>query len=159
MSGKTKEKLLISACLLGVPCRYDGRAVTAITPSDLAALSERYELIPVCPEIYGGLPTPRVPSERIGGRVMNREGGDVTENYARGAASTRKIAQALGAKIALLKERSPSCGVGKIYDGSFSGRLIPGDGVTAEALREDGVALFGESELSELIGGDRSPRG
>ena len=92
-----KEKLLISACLLGVGCRYDGGRVKKV---DAEALAEKYELVPVCPEIYGGLPTPRVPSERIGDRVMMKDGTDVTENFKRGLEHTLMIAEACGARLA-----------------------------------------------------------
>ena len=112
-----RPRVLVSACLLGVHCRYDGGG--AAIP-ELTELMERCELIPVCPEQLGGLPTPRTPSERLGERI-------------------------------LVKERSPSCGSGSIYDGSFSGRLAPGDGATAEALRARGVEVFGESCARELI--------
>ena len=134
-----KEKLVISACLLGRACRYDGRSVKAV---DFDALSEKYDLIPICPEVDGGLPTPRTPSERIGDRVMMRDGTDVTENYLRGAEHAYKICLSHGAGIALLKERSPSCGKGRIYDGTFSGTLKNGMGTAAEALKQAGVALF-----------------
>ena len=143
-----KEKLLISACLLGVGCRYDGGRVKKV---DVAPLAERFELIPVCPEIMGGLPTPRVPSERIGDRVLMKDGSDVTENFLRGAEDAYLIAQSLDAKIALLKERSPSCGSGMIYDGSFSGNLTYGDGVAAEYLKAHGIDVYGESEIDELL--------
>lgn len=143
-----KENLVISACLLGIPCRYDGRSVKKI---DASALAEKYNLIPICPEIYGGLSTPRVPSERIEDRVMMRDGRDVTENYNRGAAASLEIAKANGAKLALLKERSPSCGKETIYDGTFSGTLTSRHGVTAECFLKEGIAVFGESEISELL--------
>ncbi len=143
-----KEKLLISACLLGRACRYDGRSVKAV---DVDALSEKYELIPVCPEVDGGLSTPRTPSERIGERVMMRDGRDVTENYNKGAAHAYAECLSHGCTKALLKERSPSCGNGKIYDGSFSGTLTDRDGVTAEYLKARGICVFGESELEKLL--------
>ena len=142
-----KEKLLISACLLGIGCRYDGARVKKI---DISELCERYDLIPVCPEIYGGLPTPRTPSERLDDRVLMRDGTDVTEQFIRGAEHTLDIAVASGARLALLKERSPSCGKGEIYDGSFSGKLICRDGVTAEYLIGNGIRVFGESEIHML---------
>ena len=143
-----KEKLLISACLLGIGCRYDGGRVRKI---DSAALLDKYELIPVCPEIYGGLPTPRIPSERIGDKVMMKDGTDVTENYNRGMEHTVMIAEALGARKALLKAKSPSCGKGYIYDGSFSGTLVSGNGVTAERLIELGFEVYTEDEIFKLI--------
>ena len=145
-----KEKLLISACLLGIPCRYDGRAVAKISKEELDGLMEKYELIPVCPEIYGGLSTPRNPSEARDGGVYMNDGRDVTENFTRGAVATLKIAEALGAKRALLKARSPSCGKGAVYDGTFSGTLIAQDGVTADLLIKNGVSVFSEEEISKL---------
>ena len=145
-----KEPLLISACLLGVACRWDG----ASRPLDAAALEklkERYALVPVCPEILGGLPTPRLPAERGGDGVHNRAGENVTAQFFRGAAEALRIASLLGCKRALLKERSPSCGSGEIYDGFFVGVLRPGDGVTAETLKANGVTVYGESALETLL--------
>ena len=143
-----KKPLIISACLLGTPCRFDGNSVPRV---DFSALSEKYELIPVCPEIYGGLPTPRVPSERVGGRVLMEDGRDVTENFNRGALVTLDFAKKFSAGAALLKERSPSCGHGEIYDGSFTHTLRPGDGVTAELLISQGIRVYGESEIEKLL--------
>ncbi len=142
------KNLLISACLLGIPCRYDGRSVKGV---DTELLSEKFNLIPVCPEIYGGLPTPRTPSERVGDKTLMKDGRDVTENYLRGAEAAYALCLSLDCKMALLKERSPSCGKGKIYDGTFTGTLIDGEGVTAEYLRERGIKIFGESEIEELL--------
>lgn len=145
-----KEKLLISACLLGFCCKYDGGTNTL--PADtIAALREQYELIPVCPETAGGLPIPRAPSERRGGRVLSREGNDVTDEYEKGALLALALAERFGCRRALLKERSPSCGAGEIYDGTFSHSRIPGDGVAAEALRKAGLTLYGESRAEKLI--------
>ena len=144
-----KKKLLVSACLLGIPCRYDG--LSKPFDADLAALSDRYELIPVCPEIYGGLPTARTPSERVGERVIMKDSTDVTENYKRGAEATLTIAKKLGASVALLKAKSPSCGKYSVYDGSFSGVIIEGQGVTAELLAKYGIEIFDESEIDLLL--------
>ena len=142
------ENLLISACLLGIPCRYDGRSVKAV---DVSALREKYNLIPVCPGIYGGLPTPRTPSERQGDKTVMKDGRDVTENYLLGAKAAYDLCLELGCKKALLKEKSPSCGKGKIYDGSFTGTLTEGNGVTAEYLMARGIEVYGESEIDKLI--------
>lgn len=145
-----KERLLISACLLGTACRYDGAA----KPMDAALLDRllaAYDLIPVCPEQLGGLETPRPPSERQGDRVIMRSGRDVTENYRRGAAQALFLAQRFGCSKALLKERSPSCGCGSIYDGTFTGTLTAGNGVTAELLKACGIAVYGESEIEKLL--------
>lgn len=144
------EKLLISACLLGVRCRYDGGS-NALPERQLAALRARYELIPVCPERDGGLTTPRIPSERRGALVVNRAGEDVTAFFERGAAAALETAQAADCTRALLKERSPSCGSGRIYNGTFSGTLVPGDGLTAEKLKAAGITVLGESRVKELI--------
>ena len=144
------EKLLISACLLGAACRYDGISKAVIAEAELARLKEKYDLVPFCPEIYGGLPTPRVPSERIGGKVIMKNGCDVTENYQKGAYEAVRISEILGIKKALLKERSPSCAKSEIYDGSFEGKLVSGSGVAAEALVNSGVAVFSENDTAEL---------
>ena len=141
-------KILISACLLGVPCRYDGKA----KPQPWAErLAERHELVPVCPEQLGGLPTPRNPSERRGGRVVMNTGADVTESYRRGAEAVLQLCRLLGCEAAVLKERSPSCGHGEIYDGTFTGTLTEGDGVTAELLLRNGIRVYGESQAATLL--------
>ena len=142
------DKLLISACLLGVPCRYDGKSKPL---ADIARLREKYELIPVCPEQLGGLPTPRNPSERIGGRVVMADGSDVTAQYRKGAQCSLERYRREGCAAAVLKERSPSCGSGEIYDGTFSHMVISGDGVTAELLKKNGIRVYGESELDALV--------
>ena len=143
-----RARILVSACLLGVYCRYNGERKQM---DGIERLMERAELIPVCPEILGGLPTPRPAAERVGNRVMNREGADVTEAYRRGAEETLRLAELFGAQLALLKERSPSCGMGRIYDGSFQGRIVDGSGVTAELLAAHGVSVYGESRIDELL--------
>lgn len=143
-------RILISACLLGVSCRYDG----ASKPMDrdiIEKLKEKFELIPICPESLGGLHCPRDPSERIGGKVISCNGADVTAQYERGAREALYLARLFDCKIALLKERSPSCGRGQIYDGTFSGKLREGDGVTAELLTANGISVYGESEVSKLL--------
>ena len=147
MSGK--RALLVSACLLGENCKYSG-GNNALPPETLAALEERFRLVSVCPEREGGLPTPRVPSERQGSRVVNREGEDVTEAFRTGAALALKRAEEEGCRLALLKERSPSCGSSLIYDGSFTGTVVPGEGVTAELLKSHGLSVCGENSLERL---------
>ena len=142
------EKILVSACLLGIKCRYDGKSM----PNEkVLRLAEKYALVPVCPEIYGGLPTPRTPRERGGDKVLMKDGRDVTENYERGADATLAFANLTGAKIAVLKAKSPSCGKGFIYDGSFCGTLTPRDGVTAEKLTRVGIKVLTENEIDELL--------
>lgn len=141
-------KLLISACLLGARCRYDG--ASKAHPS-AERLLERHTLIPVCPEQLGGLATPRPPAERQGDAVRTRERVDVTEAYRRGAEEALRLCRLFGCEAAVLKERSPSCGHGQIYDGSFTGTLTVGDGVTAELLTANGIPVYGESRIPELM--------
>ena len=143
-------RVLVSACLLGGNCRYNG------IPKEDAAVKELLSrkdiaLIPVCPEQLGGLPTPRTPSERKGDGVFSSEGEERTEAFNRGALEALRLAKLYGCEAAILKERSPSCGNKEVYDGSFTGSLVPGKGVTAELLRKNGVKVFGESELDEFI--------
>ena len=140
--------ILVSACLLGVACRYDG---SAKTDPRAAALLREHCLIPFCPEVYGGLPTPRLPAELRGGSVVTQAGTNVTAQYARGAREALHLARLCGCTLAILKERSPSCGHGSIHDGSFTGALTPGDGVTAALLRENGIEVIGESEIEAFF--------
>ena len=144
------ENVLIRACLLGFECKYCGGS-NKLTERQLAALGERFRLIPVCPETAGGLPTPRDPSERLGDKVVSNQGRDVTAQYQKGAETALWLARRYDCKAALLKENSPSCGSGQIYDGSFTGKLIPGDGVAAEELKKEGLIVFGESDTDLLI--------
>lgn len=143
-----KKPILVSACLLGIPCRYDGKS---ILNNDVLELAKSYRLIPVCPEVMGGLPVPREPMEIQDGRVMSRDGSDKTAAYRKGAYDALKIARRYGCRAALLKERSPSCGRGKIHNGKFDGGLIAGNGIAAALLLQNGVAVFGESRIDELI--------
>lgn len=145
---KERPCALISACLLGVACRYDGCAMPA---RGLEALMDRLYWIPVCPEQLGGLPTPRPPAERLGDRVITRDGADVSAAFSRGADEAVRLAGLFGARYALLKARSPSCGSGEIYDGSFSGRTVPGDGLTAQRLRSAGMQVFTEAQIDALL--------
>ncbi len=146
-----RAPLLVSACLVGIPCRYDGGSWPI---PRLQALAAKGRVLPLCPEVLGGLPTPRPPAEIQGGdgddvlegraRVVNVEGRDVTAEFLAGAREALRLARRWGIKRAVLKSCSPSCGVGKIYDGSFSGRLRDGYGVTAALLRREGIALSSE---------------
>lgn len=136
--------ILVSACLLGVRVRYDGKSKPCQKAIDLL---NKHHLIPVCAEVMGGLPTPRVPAERVADRVITRDGRDVTEQYERGAQEILRLAQMYGCRIAILKEKSPSCGKGRIYDGTFSGTLTQGDGVLAQLLMQHGITVAGESIL------------
>lgn len=139
--------ILISGCLLGLKCRYDAKEKKL---PEIEKFIESYNLIPVCPEQLGGLPTPRIPAERVKDRVINQGGIDVTKEYQLGADETLKIAKLYNCKKAILKEKSPSCGCGKIYDGTFSRNLIDGNGVTADLLLKNGIEVFGESEIDKL---------
>ena len=141
-------KLLVSACLLGVSCRYDGRSKPY---PGVAQLAKHHELVPVCPEQLGGLPTPLTASERRGEQVVMADGTDVTVQYRCGAEEALRLCRLLGCDAAILKERSPSCGKERIYDGTFSGVLTDGWGVTAELLRDNGIPVYGESEIDLLL--------
>lgn len=138
-----QEKIIVSACLLGVSCRYDGKSVPS---PKVMALMDRYTLIPVCAEILGGLTTPRSPSEIVGDKVINRKGEDVTENYQRGAEEILRLCRLYGVKEAILKEKSPSCGVNLIYDGSFGGNLINGMGVLTRLLTSNGIRVISDED-------------
>ena len=144
------ENGLVSACLLGVECKYCGGS-NKLPEQQLAALRQCFRLIPVCPETAGGLPTPRDPSERLGDKVLSNQGRDVTAQYQKGAETALRLARRYGCKAALLKEKSPSCGSGLIYDGSFTGTLVTGDGLAAQALKKEGLIVFGESDTELLI--------
>lgn len=141
------ETFLVSACLLGTPCKYSGGH--NLCPAVLA-LRDRARLIPVCPEQLGGLPTPRPAAECRGASVINRKGRDVTDEFRRGAQAALELSRLFSCTGAILKSRSPSCGVSTIYDGTFSGTLVPGDGVTAQLLRTEGLALYTEEDLPIL---------
>lgn len=135
---------LCSSCLLGIRCRYDGKSKP---DKKIIGLSRKEALIPVCPEQLGGLPTPRENSEIKGKRVITASGKDKTENMKKGAEETLKIAKLFNIKQAILKQKSPSCGCGKIYDGTFSRKLIKGDGVTTALLKKNGIKVVSEEEL------------
>ena len=138
------EKILVSACLLGIDCKYNGG--NNYNEKIMEYLKDK-EIIPICPEIMGGLPTPRVPSERKDDKVITKEGTDVTKNFQKGAEETLKLAKLLGVKKALLKAKSPSCGYQKIYDGTFSDTLIDGNGVTTELLLKEGFTILTEKDF------------
>ena len=142
------EKILISACLVGENCKYNGG--NNLHPQ-IDALLEKYDLIPFCPEEEGGLPTPRNPSEVKGESVFMDNGKDVTENFLKGAKIALMLCLFLKIKIAVLKERSPSCGTHQIHDGSFSEKLINGMGVTAKLLKENGIEVYSEDEIDKLL--------
>jgi len=141
--------IIVSACLLGINCKYDGR--NNYNKDVIDKVSEQ-GAIPVCPEQLGGCPTPRIPCEIVGGtgkdvldgkaKVITADGRDVTDNLIKGANEVLRIAKMAGVSKAILKSKSPSCGCNKIYDGSFSGKLIDGRGVTAELLKRNGIEVM-----------------
>lgn len=133
---------------MGVYCRYDGN--TKLNDK-IEALMKKYTLIPVCPEILGGLPTPRPAVETQNGRAINKEGKDVTAEFERGAKEVLRLAKLYHCELAILKERSPSCGSKKIYDGTFSGTIIDGNGFTAQLLLDHGIQVIGESQVDALL--------
>ena len=150
--------IIISACLAGINCKYNAENNYN---ENAALLIAKCKAIPICPEQLGGCPTPRLPCEIFGGtgadvlngsaRVINEEGDDMTSQFIKGAAESLKIAKLAGAKKAVLKDKSPSCGHGLICDGTFSNKLIRGNGVTAELLERNGIEVISESELSEKL--------
>ena len=134
-----KEKILISACLIGLNCKYNGGNNEN---NKLVELMKEKDLIPICPEQLGGLKTPRTSAERKQEKVITKEGVDVTKEYQKGAEEVLKLAKKLNIKKAVLKSRSPSCGIDEIYDGTFSHNLVKGDGVTAELLKKNGIEVI-----------------
>ena len=145
-----RTAIIVSACLLGEPVRYDGGtkpcpAVIALTGCD------GVEVVPVCPETAAGLPVPRPPAEQRGGGVFLSDGRDVTEAFAAGSAACAEAALASGARIAILKAKSPSCGAGEIYDGTYSGTLVPGWGTFARLLRDAGVEVLTERDVESAF--------
>ena len=142
------EKILISACLVGDNVKYNGS--NNQNPL-IEKLLEKYELVPFCPEVEGGLPIPRFSCERKGEIVINSNNEDVTDNFVTGADLAYNICLFLKIKIAILKERSPSCGVHEIYDGTFSHKVISGMGVTTELLKRKGITVYNEDEIPLLL--------
>jgi len=143
-----KEKILISACLLGEKVRYDGKGTPV---SEMEQLQEKFDLIPLCPEVQGGLPVPRDPAEIRNGLVLTREGKDVTDSFRKGAQMTLACCQESGITRAILKARSPSCGRDLIYDGSHSGRLTEGHGLTCALLLENNIQVYTENDIGGLL--------
>lgn len=151
--------ILVSACLFGVNCKYNGGDNKN---KEVLKLIEKYQLIPICPEQLGGLSTPRHPAEIVSGdakdvlngkgKIENNCGEDVTEQFLKGAQESLKIAKLYGIKVAILKAKSPSCGCGVIYDGTFTGTLKKGNGVTAELFLQNGIEVYTENEIEKFIG-------
>lgn len=136
-----KQKLLISACLCGENTKYNGGNNLI---KDLDLIKEKYDLVLICPEVMGGLPTPRHPSEILGTKVISDEGKDVSREFTTGAQMALDIAKKNHIQVALLKESSPSCGKTLVHDGTFSEHKIPGQGVTAKLLAQEGIKIFAE---------------
>ena len=133
--------IIVSACLAGINCRYDGKNNFN---KKIAKLVQNGSAIPICPEQLGGLPTPRIPAEILGNKVITKHGNDVTQQFEKGAKETLKIAQLINCKTAILKENSPSCGSKNIYDGTFSNHLKNGDGIATRLLRQNGIIIYTE---------------
>lgn len=144
------QKILVSACLLGIKVRYDG-GDCAQDASLLEKWSIEGRLVTVCPEVIGGLSTPRPPAEIQGVRVITNQGHDVTTEFQRGATHALALCQKHGIKLAILKARSPSCGNEQIYDGSFNKSVIDGQGVTAALLTQHGIRVFNEGQLESAL--------
>lgn len=144
------KKILVSQCLYGgESVRYDGKSKAETDPRFLK-WKEEGRFIPVCPEVFGGLPTPRADAQRVGNKVIARTGKDVTFEYMKGANEAVRLAKEHGVLCALMKEKSPSCGSNKIYDGTFEGNLIEGQGTAVELLREAGIKVFSEEQLDRI---------
>ena len=141
-----KTKILVSACLYGFCCRYDGKS-NLLKDKTFLALKNAGLLVPVCAEELGGLSTPRIPSEIKGDKVFSKEGKDVTEEFYKGAQKALEIAKKNGVRVAILKEGSPSCGSKRVNDGTFTGTKISGEGILARLLIENGIPVFNENEV------------
>lgn len=138
---KGNYEIAVSACLCGFPCRYDGKS----KPDEkIKELFDEGKALPVCPEKLGGLTTPRSPCEIINGRIISSDGEDRTAEYLRGSQKVLELCQKYKIKKAILKQNSPSCGSSHIYDGTFSGTLIEGEGCTTALLRKNGIEVVGE---------------
>ncbi len=143
-------RILVSACLVGEPVRFDGRDKRQADPR-WARWQAEGRLVPFCPEVAGGLSVPRPPAEiQADGRVVDDRGVDRSPEFVRGAESALEMFRAQGCALAILKEGSPSCGVHRVYDGTFSKRAVPGKGITTALLRQHGLAVFSEAELEEV---------
>lgn len=142
------KKILVSGCLFGWDCRYDAKEVPCADPRFLRWKAEG-RLVPICPEIWGGLPTPRPDSQRAGARVVACTGADMTAPYEKGAAEAARMAEADGVAFAIMKEDSPSCGSHFIYDGTFTDTKVPGMGLASERLSRAGFTVLSEAQLDE----------
>lgn len=146
----SQKKILISACLCGDPTRYDGKSKPVDNPAFKKWIDEKV-LIKVCPEVLGGLSVPRSPAEIKNGRVINSDGNDVTQNFTEGARLALELAVENRVMFAILKESSPSCGSSNIYDGSFRGNKIPGEGIFVRMLRQNNIKVFSENDIDKAF--------
>lgn len=137
-------RIAVSACLLGENCKYNGGNNFSEKVSEYV---KGHEVIPVCPEVFGGLPTPREPSEIVDGIVRHKDGSSVDKEFRKGAEAAFKIIKEKEVELVILQSRSPSCGVNTIYDGSFSGKIIKGHGVFAEILLRNGIKVIDVADL------------
>ena len=136
-------KIGVSSCLLGINCKYNGQSNKN---EGIIKLKEKYELVPICPEVLGGLSTPRIPAEIIKDKVINKEGIDVTKNYNNGANKALQILKENNINIVILKSKSPSCGRDKVYDGTFSHVLIDGQGISAKLFSKNNITIYDEND-------------
>lgn len=141
-------KVLVSACLLGHNTKYNGKNNLI---EKLISLKDKLEFVLMCPEVEGGLSIPRTPAEIKDNKVINKDNIDVTNNYLKGANLALKKALKDNIKVAIVKEKSPSCGKNFIYDGTFTNTLIKGQGVTTSLLVENGIKVFNENEIESFL--------
>lgn len=146
-----KKKLLISSCFIGENVKYNGGNNLL---QSLELIKEKYELFPVCPEVFGGMSIPRIPCEIISHnplKIKNKDGVEMTKNFVDGANSTLNIAKYYDIELALLKANSPSCGKDKVYDGTFTSTLIDGSGITSQILMNNGIKVYDETQIDLLL--------
>ena len=141
-------KIAVSSCLLGIKCKYNGESNFNIK---IDKLREKHTIVPICPEVLGGLSTPRVPSEIIGSKVVNQNGVDVTLNYINGAKKALDILKENNIDVVILKSKSPSCGKDYIYDGSFTHTLVNGDGITTRLFKKNGIKIYSENDFEDIF--------
>lgn len=141
-------KIAVSSCLLGICCKYNGKSNYN---KEICDLQKKHQLIPICPEVLGGLSTPRIPSEIIKDQVINQDGDNVTNNYILGANKAYQILKDNNVEVAILKSKSPSCGYGEIYDGTFSHSLIQGNGITSQFFLERNIKIYNENNFKDLF--------
>lgn len=140
-------KIGVSACLLGENCKYNGKNNFS---SKLEEILKNHDLVAICPEVLGGLPTPRDPAEIVGEIVRTKDGRSVDDEFKKGAKKALKLIKRSKVELVVLQSRSPSCGIGKIYDGSFTGKLINGDGIFAKLLKEEGIKAIDVEDLTNI---------